>query len=123
MLEKNIVPSLRYCTLVIAMVHPNKPDSEKYPDIETEERDGLVPLYWVVMHNDPVTTMDFVVLVLMQIFGYDPANAEETMYRIHHNGLEKIALMPLERAEFKVSAVHRAARASGFPLTCTIEPE
>ncbi len=102
-------------------------DSDKAPHIvhrashETDEKEALAPLYWVVMHNDPVTTMDFVVDILKNVFTIDYDSAVDMMYRIHCDGLEHIALMPLERAEFKVETVHRAARAEGFPLTCTIE--
>jgi ATP-dependent Clp protease adaptor protein ClpS len=90
---------------------------------ETDTRESLAPLYWVVMHNDPVTTMDFVVEILMRMYGYGQELAVKAMLAIHHNGLEKVALMPLERAEFKVQGTHAAARAKGFPLTCTIEAE
>jgi len=89
---------------------------------ETSARDSLAPLYWIVMHNDPVTTMDFVVMILMKVFAFDYDRAVGLMYHVHNNGLEHIAAMPLERAEFKVQAIHLAARAEGFPLTCTIEP-
>ncbi len=90
---------------------------------ETSIDEGLGPLYWVVMHNDPVTTMDFVVQVLVEVFGIASVKAVELMYNIHNNGLEHVALLPLERAEFKVESVHRAARAQGYPLTCTVELE
>ncbi|MBF0292431.1 MAG: ATP-dependent Clp protease adaptor ClpS [Nitrospinae bacterium] len=92
-------------------------------DDETSTRESLAPLYWVVMHNDPVTTMEFVVEILMRMYDYGQERAVEVMLSIHHNGLERVALMPLERAEFKVQGTHAAARARGFPLTCTIEPE
>lgn len=103
------------------MPRPEKPDLREKTYSETETEESLAPLYWVVMHNDPVTTMDFVVDMLMRVFGFGLAKAEDVMLRIHNNGLEKIELMPLERAEFKVNMVHKAARANGFPLTCTIE--
>ncbi|MDH4182964.1 MAG: ATP-dependent Clp protease adaptor ClpS [Nitrospinota bacterium] len=87
----------------------------------TDER--LIPLYWVIMHNDPVTTMDFVVKVLMNIFGHGLGKAQDLMLEIHHTGSSPVALMPLERAEFKVEMVHQSARARGFPLTCTLEAD
>ncbi len=90
---------------------------------EAKSKEGLSPLYWVVMHNDPVTTMDFVVMILKSVFNLDHDKAVDLMYCIHYNGLEYVSLMPLERAEFKVESVHRMARAQCFPLTCTIEPE
>ncbi|MBF0169874.1 MAG: ATP-dependent Clp protease adaptor ClpS [Nitrospinae bacterium] len=93
------------------------------PERDSASRAQLAPLYWVVMHNDPVTTMDFVVEMLIRLFGYDADRAVEVMYAIHTTGLEKVGLMPLERAEFKVEMVHTSARAHGFPLTCTIESD
>ncbi|MDH5637672.1 MAG: ATP-dependent Clp protease adaptor ClpS [Nitrospinota bacterium] len=102
-------------------------DEKPYSDIEDREdtlvEDRLVPLYWVIMHNDPVTTMEFVVMILIRAFGLGADKAEELTMDIHHTGLSRVALMPLERAEFKVEQVHRAARAQGFPLTCTVEPD
>ncbi|HEB72714.1 MAG TPA: ATP-dependent Clp protease adaptor ClpS [Nitrospirae bacterium] len=92
-------------------------------DDETREKDRLAPLYWVVMHNDPVTTMDFVVNIIMKVFSIDYNDAVDIMYNIHNDGLEYITLMPLERAEMKVEQVHLAARRLNYPLTCTIEPE
>lgn len=92
-------------------------------DGQTSTMESLAPLYWIVMHNDPVTTMEFVVEILMRMYNYGQERAVEAMLSIHHNGLEKVALLPLERAEFKVQGTHAAARAKGFPLTCTIEAE
>lgn len=99
------------------------PSVSDKPAIRTIEEQKLAPLYWVVMHDDPVTTMEFVVDILIKNFGLEKLRAETVMLSIHHTGLERVALMPLERAEFKVETVHKEARANGFPLTCTIEPE
>lgn len=86
-----------------------------------DQQTAHLPTYWIVMHNDPITTMDFVVRALIDIFGMDADSAFETMYRVHHEGLERIGAFPLEHAEAKVESVHFRARASGYPLTCTIE--
>ncbi|MGK7344506.1 MAG: ATP-dependent Clp protease adaptor ClpS [Candidatus Nitrospinota bacterium M3_3B_026] len=104
------------------MTGKNKPGVGTESYTNAAERESFAPLYWVVMHNDPVTTMEFVVDALVRIYGFDLWEAERTMLSIHNNGLERIAQMPLERAEFKVEQTHQQARASGFPLTCTIEP-
>lgn len=97
------------------------PETAVLDDLRTERE--LAPFYSIVMHDDPVTTMDFVVRVLVELFDYPRDRAFEIMYTIHHTGLEKVALLPLERAEMKVIQVHHAARAQGYPLTCTIERE
>ncbi len=105
------------------MIGTEQPYSVKEPWMDSLTRDSLAPLHWVVMHNDPVTTMDFVVDTLVNEFGMAHDAAIEAMYRIHYTGLDKVAIMPLERAEFKVENIRRTARMQGFPLTCTIETD
>lgn len=105
------------------MLDIEQPYSVKEPWYDSLVRDSLAPLHWVVMHNDPITTMDFVVDTLVKEFGMDQDAAMEAMYRIHYTGLDKVAIMPLERAEFKVENIRRTARMLGFPLTCTIETD
>lgn len=109
--------------LVKSMDRKKTPYAKPLAGHKTREKDQLAPLYWVVMHNDPVTTMDFVVNILIKVFGIDYNGAVDIMYNIHHDGLEYITLMPLERAEMKVERVHTDARSQNYPLTCTIEPE
>jgi len=96
------------------------------PDIEQDTRDSTkqdyLPLYKVVMWDDNVTTMEFVVRILMKIFGKDLQTSERLMYEVHYNGKAVADTMPLERAEFKVEQVHFAATLEEFPFKCTIEP-
>ncbi|OGW14767.1 MAG: Clp protease ClpS [Nitrospinae bacterium RIFCSPLOWO2_12_FULL_47_7] len=94
------------------------------PDIEQEAwgKSDYLPLYKVIMWNDNVTTMEFVVRVLIKIFGKDYQTAEGLMYEVHHTGAAHVATLPLEVAEFKVEQVHSAAAVEPCPLTCTIEP-
>lgn len=99
------------------------PYAKPQAGFQARQKSQLAPLYWVVMHNDPVTTMDFVVNILIKVFSIDYNNAVDIMYNIHYDGLEYITLMPLERAEMKVGQVHADARMRNYPLTCTIEPE
>jgi len=90
---------------------------------EIEERvlSDYLPLYRVIMWDDNVTTMEFVVRVLVKLFEKDSAAAENLMYAIHTNGMADVATLPLETAEFKVEQVHSAASIEQFPFTCTIE--
>ncbi len=98
-------------------------ETDEKNDIKSDEVAELSKLYSVVMHNDPITTMDFVIEVLTRKFSYDMQGAFETMYRIHTLGFEKVALLPRDKAEQIVSLVHFSARENGYPLTCTIEAE
>lgn len=83
---------------------------------------AYLPLYKIIMWNDEVTTMEFVIRVLVNMFHKDYETAERLMFEIHHQGSAHVATMPLEQAEFKVEQVHTAASMEHFPFTCTIEP-
>ncbi len=87
-----------------------------------ESRHALLPQYKIIMWNDEVTTMEFVVRILINMFHKDYSTAESLMFEIHSNGMAHVATMPLEQAEFKVDQVHMAASMEEFPFTCTIEP-
>jgi len=83
----------------------------------------LSPLYRVLIHNDDVTPMDFVVRVLEEIFRLDAGRAEAVMWEAHHKGVAHVVTEPLEQAEFHVDQARSLSRARHFPLTFTIEPE
>ena len=100
---------------------------EVLPGTEHErEEDGqtsktYLPLYKVIMWDDDVTTMEFVIRMLTNLFRKDYTTAEKLMYEIHFKGAAHVETLPLEQAEFKVEQVHSAATMEEFPLTCTIE--
>lgn len=77
----------------------------------------------VLMLNDDYTTMEFVIDVLQSVFHKDSAEATVLMLQIHRRGKALCGLFPFEIAETKVDKVHKQARAAGFPLRCTLEPE
>lgn len=81
------------------------------------------PLYNVIMFNDDITTMDFVVQVLIDFFYYDKLRAIRTMQKIHNEGKAIIATLPRSIAETKKMIVDDASMKYGFPLKLTIEPE
>ena len=80
------------------------------------------PLWRVILHNDDVTTMDFVVHLLVTIFGKGQAEAVRLMLEVHHVGASTVATCPQERAELYVEQVHSLARGRGFPLCASAEP-
>lgn len=88
----------------------------------TGQKGAVVPMYKVILHNDDATPMEFVVFALMRFFISDRNSAEAIMTEAHKEGRAMVAVMPFERAEFKVSRAHGYARANGFPLTFSIEP-
>ena len=95
------------------------PDSKILIKDQTEK--GLIPMYEIIMWDDDRTTMDFVIKVLTELFNKSQDEATNLMMEIHNNGNGIVAIMPLEPAEFKVEQVHTRAKASGFPLKCTLQ--
>lgn len=89
-------------------------------DQQTEdEQEDLVN---VIIHNDDVTPMDFVVIILQRIFQLSPLEAEHVMFTAHLNGLALVATLPESEAKKRVGKAHFAAQLEGYPLMFTIEP-
>lgn len=89
-----------------------------------EEQDVKEPdFYKVILHNDDVTTMEFVVDLLCRVFRKSPETAYEIMMRVHNTGSAVCGVFTQEIAEAKVAIVRKDAREAGFPLQCTMEKE
>ncbi len=87
------------------------------------EKTRLSPMYRVLIHNDDVTPMDFVVKVLMEVFRLGLWKAGRVMLEAHRKGVALVVVEPLERAEFHVDQCRSLARPRGYPLALTYEPE
>ena len=70
---------------------------------ETRTRFRPPPLYDVIMYNDDVTPMEFVVMVLMKVFEMEQNKAVKIMLGIHHSTSRVVASYPKSVAEFKLS--------------------
>ena len=79
--------------------------------------------YKVVLLNDDYTTMEFVVLVLEQVFHKSPAEAFRVMMHVHTQGKGLCGLYPHDIAETKIEIVHEMAKEHGFPLRADMEAE
>jgi ATP-dependent Clp protease adaptor protein ClpS len=93
------------------------------PDIIIEEQTELEPLFRVVIHNDTVTPMDFVVLVLTSVFYLGLDRASEVMLKAHMTGQAYVQTLPKSEAEKRINKAHFAARFEGYPLQFSIEQE
>jgi ATP-dependent Clp protease adaptor protein ClpS len=95
------------------------------PDRQNETKDKArhAPLYRVLIHNDDVTTMEFVLHILRTIFQKSNEDSIKIMLRAHHTGIAHVTTLPLEQAEFRVDQSHSLARAQKFPLKLTYERE
>ncbi len=98
------------------------PKTRSLPADDALAEFSVIPPYRVLLHNDEVTPMDFVVETLQRFFLPEHARAMEIMTVAHNKGVAVVAIMPLEHAEFKVGQAHGHARENGFPLTFSIEP-
>jgi ATP-dependent Clp protease adaptor protein ClpS len=98
------------------------PDTIEETGVEDSTSVQRIPLYKVIFLNDNVTTMDFVVHILITLFKKDPTTAFGLMLEVHHKGSAVVDILPLEEAELRQHQVHDAARHAGFPLRCVIEP-
>ena len=104
---------------------PDFPDIEPDGDVLTESETRLEkpPLYKVVLHNDDFTTMDFVVFVLTHVFLRAQAEAFAIMLQVHHDGIGIAGVYSYEIANMKAEKAMNLARASEYPLLCTVEEE
>ncbi|HEX7898262.1 MAG TPA: ATP-dependent Clp protease adaptor ClpS [Planctomycetota bacterium] len=91
------------------------------PETRTETR--LTPLYRVLIHNDDVTPMDFVIKILTEVFRLGAFRSIQVMLEAHTRGVAHVVTEPLERAEFHVDQCRSLSRPRGFPLSLSYEPE
>lgn len=90
---------------------------------EQQEETELEPLYRVIIHNDDVTPMDFVVQVLKTIFYLSNPKAAEIMLTAHYYGTAYVQTLPKSEAERRINKAHFAAGLEGYPLHFSLEPE
>jgi ATP-dependent Clp protease adaptor protein ClpS len=79
--------------------------------------------YRVIIRNDDVTPMEFVVVILQTFFDLDMDRAFAIMLEAHHEGHAHVVTLPYEEAKERVYGAHSAARAAGYPLTFYLEPD
>ena len=90
---------------------------------EQEEETELEPLYRVIIHNDDVTPMDFVVHILKTCFYLSNPKAAEIMMTAHFSGMAYVQTLPKSEAEKRINKAHFAAGLEGYPLHFSMESE
>ena len=79
--------------------------------------------YRVIIQNDDVTPMDFVVLVLLTIFQLPFDRATSVMMEAHQKGRAYVMSLPFQEAQQRVYDAQSAAREAGYPLSFYLEPD
>lgn len=77
-----------------------KPCVKRHP--KTEPKEALSPAWHVLVLNDPVNLMPYVVMVFQRIFGYDYDRAKKHMLEVHQEGQSVLWTGPREKAEHYV---------------------
>ena len=95
------------------------PDIEIIEETETE----LEPFYRVIIHNDNITPMDFVVHVLKNHFYLSNDKAANIMFTAHVYGSAYVQTLAKSEAEKRINKAHLEANNAGYPLRFTLEPE
>lgn len=99
------------------------PRTEHSSDVATKER---VEVEWpkdykVILHNDQVTTMEFVVMLLKKVFKKDEATSYQIMMSVHKNGTGIAGIYTEDIARTKANLGMSLAQNQGFPLKITVE--
>jgi ATP-dependent Clp protease adaptor protein ClpS len=97
------------------------PDVGIIQEIENATTEG--PLYRVIIHNDDITPMDFVLRILMNVFYLNGAHALQVMYTAHYHGSAYVQTLPKPEAQKRVGFAHFSARMNGYPLAFSLKPE
>src|SRR5258708_29476806 len=80
-------------------------------------------VYKVLLHNDDYTPMEFVVLILREVFNKSDADSTAIMLHAHTHGFAVAGIYSFEIAETKVQQTMALASKASFPLLCTMEPD
>lgn len=71
----------------------------------TEDADTALP--WVVIvWDDPVNLMDYVVFVFQELFGFSRRKARRLMLQVHNEGKAAVFTGEREEAELNVERLH-----------------
>jgi ATP-dependent Clp protease adaptor protein ClpS len=103
--------------LVFALVHGRKDRPITAPAAAGYRTSGRCE---VLLHNDDLTTMDFVQRGLQQFFGQGERDAYWAMLRVHQDGLATLGTFETEVAVERAENMRQAAREAGFPLRLSV---
>ncbi len=93
------------------------PGTETSPDIDVEEKlkDAFARGWSVIVWNDPINLMDYVVYVFKTVLKMNEKDASRHMWEVHQLGKSVVARETREKSEL---VLHRLR---GFGLNATLE--
>ena len=94
-----------------------EPGTQTSPDIDVEEKlkEAFSRGWSVIVWNDPVNLMDYVVYVFKSVLKMNEKDASRHMWEVHQKGKSVVATETREKSEL---IVHRLR---GFGLNATLE--
>ncbi len=103
-------------------------------DVDSDIGDGLAlqeakpalkrpDMYRVLLVNDDYTPMDFVIMLLQNVFRKDHDAATQIMMHVHTRGVGVCGVFTREIAETKVRQVLDLSEQGQHPLQCEMEPD
>ena len=81
--------------------------SNASPEAQIAVQTQLSGAWRVVVLNDPVNLMSYVVLVLRKVFGFDENKARKHMLEVHEQGRSIVWIGVREKAEAYVFTLHQ----------------
>ena len=105
------LPSVSNATVTVSTAPAESPELTR----KDQQRTAHAIPWNVVVWDDPVNLMSYVVYVFRSYFGYSDAKARTLMLEVHNGGRSVVASGTLEEAENHVSALH------GYGLWATYE--
>ncbi len=99
------------------------PEISSRPRTKTKPQTERPKLYKVILINDDFTPREFVVTVLKGEFKLSEDQASRVMITAHRLGVCVVAVFTRDVAETKATRAIDAAKAKGYPLLFTTEPE
>ena len=93
--------------------------------VQSKPKTRKPSMYKVIMLNDDYTPMEFVVMVLEQVFNRSHEESVQIMLHVHQKGVGVCGVYTYEVAETKVAQVMDLAQQQQHqhPLQCTLEKE
>ena len=99
------------------------PEREEGVAVRERPKTRRPPMYRVLLHNDDFTAMEFVIEVLVQHFEKTITEATRIMLQVHHSGIGVAGVYTRDEAETRMTIVIDEARARGYPLVMSMEPD